>query len=415
MGVTVREKERGSKIWWVFVRKGRQLRTSVRVGRSKRAAQLVAAEIERKLAIAEATSTSAHDLRATLRQVAVQLDPSVAARTAPTVRQYAALWINENSAHGWGWKKSTRQNYESILRNHLLPEFGDLPLTDIKRRHVRVWLADKARRDGLSTKTVKNLHRALSSMLSSAVTDEYLEINPIKGTRDVLPRVRVERRPPKAWTPDQMQRLLDAAHELCESDDQILLFELLAATGLRIGEAVGLRWDDLDLERGEVLVQRARVRGEETSTKGRRHRVVPIAPALASRLTALRTRQERRALAEGRENAPWVVQSPLGGALESDNLRHRTWKRLVRRAKVPDHGFHGFRHTRVTSWLRAGVPLFTVSRLIGHASIQTTADVYGHVLPDVEIGVNPALVAPTVAPYEFRTQEKARRPVAVSD
>ena len=260
MGVTVREKERGSKIWWVFVRKGRQLRTSVRVGRSKRAAQLVAAEIERKLAIAEATSTSAHDLRATLRQVAVQLDPSVAARTAPTVRQYAALWINENSAHGWGWKKSTRQNYESILRNHLLPEFGDLPLTDIKRRHVRVWLADKARRDGLSTKTVKNLHRALSSMLS----------------------------------------------------------------------------------------------------KGRRHRVVPIAPALASRLTALRTRQERRALAEGRENAPWVVQSPLGGPLESDNLRHRTWKRLVRRAKVPDHGFHGFRHTRVTSWLRAGVPLFTV-------------------------------------------------------
>ena len=388
MGVSVRSKYgRPDDEIWVTVRVPKECQVSDRSADRRAsvsttnaaAAAEIGREAERLLIIARLQEQRV-TARSVLKQAAATLAGPAAAPLAPILAEYIPEWM---AHHRNAWKKSTRENYESIIRVHLLPTLGDTSLDDVTRRLVRRWVGELAA-GGLSRKTISNIVRCLSSILSSAVHDEILQTNPVMRLRHVIPRVRSERRSPRAWHPQQMERILAAADDVMPTPDLRALVPVLEATGLRIGEALGLQWDDIDLETGQLEIRRARVRGETTSPKSRQERRLWVPKQLLPRLRALRVDQERRAVGEGREVSAWVFQTSTGNPYDASVIRGRYWSRVVRRAKVPNHGFHGFRHYRASRWLLDGVPVLRVARWLGHSSPHTTWTTYAHVLDAIE-------------------------------
>ncbi len=207
----------------------------------------------------------------------------------------------------------------------------------------------------------------------------------------------------KAYTVDQLDRLLSAVPEVCPDTDRRLLIETLAASACRISEVLGLQHDDLDRVACELTVRRQLYQGQETTPKGRRSRVVLMPDHLVARLRQLRVEQEQRALAQGRVMTPWMFQQHNGRPFLGGPLRVRSWKRIVRRAGVPDHGFHGLRHTRISLWMEAGVNPRRIASMAGHRNMTYTMQKYGHVIPDADMLVHPAKV-----PYRGRSTARSR-------
>lgn len=365
MGVTVRERQDGQwevDINWHGERRRKTLSTEA-------AARIVATEVDRILALADLAG-DATTIRDALRSV---LPPP--AKVAPTVGDYIETWKADNKGRS-GWKDSTRQSYESILELHVLPAWKNTPLDAIERREVRDWLRGLKR----APKTVRNVYRVLSSILSGAVNDGTIDRNPILRLGSVLPSVAPERPKPKAWTIAELVAILDAARD--HDAEHYPLYLQLAKTGQRTGEALGTRWADVDFEHEALTVERAWVRRKITSTKGRAYRTVSLCHDIARAHPPLDEvlRQARRGA-----SSVWVHPSASGTMpLDPDNLRQRHWYAVVERAGVPNYGFHGFRHTFATEMMLRGVPMYRVSRMLGHSSVSTTADIYGHVVPQVD-------------------------------
>ncbi len=118
----------------------------------------------------------------------------------------------------YGWKHKTQRFYRGMFNNYILPRWSDVPIDQITRRSVRTWLADLSATSGLAPDSVKAVYRSLSS-LSAAVDDELLDTNPIQRLGRVLPAVRRDKRPPKAWHPEQLSRVLRAAREIGTLDE----------------------------------------------------------------------------------------------------------------------------------------------------------------------------------------------------
>jgi integrase len=156
------------------------------------------------------------------------------------------------------------------------------------------------------------------------------------------------------------------------------LYVLGVTAGLRQSELIGLRWNDLDMEGSRLTVKRSVFKGKVNPPKtARSNRTVRLA-GLA--VKALREHRVNR-----RAGAPWVFSTRNGTPLDCGNLHRDYWKPLLRRAGLPDVTFHAAtRHTCATLLLDQGVHLKLVADLLGHQSIRTTANIYSHVLPDMQ-------------------------------
>jgi integrase len=211
-------------------------------------------------------------------------------------------------------------------------------------------------------------------MLATAVEDGLLRANPSAGVRIGSPVINdhEDEEQVKALTPEQLADLVEEVPEGWRR----LLVTTLAQTGLRISEALGLRWADVDGKRGRLVIRRRVRDGDVGATKSRLgRREVPIAPALA------------RELAAHRLSSPWsadgdyVFSAEAGGPIMARNL-YRWFTPAAKRAGVGWAAFHALRHTAASRWLLAGVSIAQVSRLLGHADPGFTLRVYISVLPD---------------------------------
>jgi integrase len=212
--------------------------------------------------------------------------------------------------------------------------------------------------------------------LRAALTHALRQGLVARNVAKLVEGVRVERPEVEPLEPETLNNVLAAVR-----DDPLAAFYVLAlATGLRRGELLGLQWDDVDLEHGETRVRTQAQHGEITSlkrVKGRR--IIPLAPMAVEALQRHRVAQLEQHLRAG---ALWrehrlVFPSGVGTPLNPSNLWRHT-AALLKRAGIPHHHLHLYRHTFASLHLAAGADLHEVSKLLGHSGVQITSDVYGH-------------------------------------
>ncbi|MDQ3588441.1 MAG: site-specific integrase, partial [Actinomycetota bacterium] len=236
-------------------------------------------------------------------------------------------------------------------------------------------------RDGsrrISAKTINNSLIPLRLSLSHAVEDGLIGRNPAASVAGARRRVKVavEQREMDFLRLDEIPRYLEA----CAGHYRPLA-EVLIATGLRISEALHLRWSDVDLEGHALLVTGSRKRGRERetsgSTKGDRWRSVDFGPRTAGLLRDLRATQSEHQFADFRSRPVFVHHD--GGRLSRNTVSTGWHKAALEDAELRTTlRLHDLRHSAAASWLAAGLPLIYVQRQLGHASITTTEAQYGH-------------------------------------
>jgi integrase len=304
-----------------------------------------------------------------------------------TAGEYLDKWLAD-SVKGTV-KETTYANYSYIIRTHICPALGRMQLKSLTPAHVRGFYGEKARSD-LSPATVKKMHVVLRKALSQAVSDGLISRNAADSVK--TPRVSAPGEEIKPLNPEECAAFLKASRgERLEA-----LYVLAIHCGLREGELLALRWEDVDLEAAKpaLLVRRTLTRGENgrgwvigRSTKSGKGRRVRLTRRAVTALKDHRKRQleERMHLAGLWQDQDLVFPSEIGSLLNPSNLRNRSFKRVKTRSGVQeDLRFHDLRHTCATLLLSEGVNVKVVSEMLGHASIAITLNTYSHVLPDMQ-------------------------------
>ena len=317
------------------------------------------------------------EVKAKLKQAieeAKGLDASKAGRY--TVGEWMEVWFEHYAKVKV--RPSSHQTYRGYIDNHIKPNIGKIPLEKLTSLELQKFykklltngrvdrLESRHQAKGLSPKTVRNIHQIISSAMSLAKEQKLIVANPAEGC--ALPRL--EHREMKTLPVEQLQSFLREAKESGVYE----LYYLELATGLRRGELLGLKWEDIDLERGDLRVRRqiARINGEvvEAPLKTKNaYRTLPLAEDTVSILL------EQKEKVGG---SPWVFPSPTGGPISPDSVLHML-HRVLKRAGLPRVRFRDLRHTFATLALQNGVDVKTVSGMRGHFSAEFTLDTYAHV------------------------------------
>ena len=299
----------------------------------------------------------------------------------------------------------TREDYAQILRVHVRPVLGSRRLDSLHPADVqelidklseRAQEAAKRRRKAqgkrtpqpsegrrLSPRTHQLVHRVLSGALEQAVSWRLLAVNPAKGIN--LPKRR--KREMRALSAEEIKAFRTAV----QGTRHATLFDFVLATGCRPGEALGLRWADLEGDSVTFRQALTRERGKPVlgpvKTPGSL-RSVPLPSPVIQALSSHRARQAKRALKIGSVYArdlDLVFANEVGRPLDLANLRERHYKAICEAAEIEGvRGLYDLRHTMATQLLALGANVKVVSERLGHASAAMTLDVYAHVVPGLQ-------------------------------
>jgi integrase len=299
-----------------------------------------------------------------------------------TVAQYMERWLEDSAKGDLGHR--AYHNYRLQIRRHISPAFGRLKLSKLTAAHIQSLYAAKLR-DGLKPSSVRYIHAVLHRALEQAVRFNLIPFNP--AARVDPPKVRQEEIMP--LDAEQARTFLSAASE---ADDRFECLHVLSLTvGLRMGEALGLKWSDIHLDAKTLRVSRQLQRMREGGglvfgePKNASRRTVDL-PQRA--VEALRSHRKRQIEEQLRAGSNWqdyglVFASGKGTPLDAQNIVNRHFKPLLRRAGLPDIRWHDLRHTYATLLLARGTHPTYVQKSLGHASVQLTLDRYSHWMPSM--------------------------------
>ncbi len=314
-----------------------------------------------------------------------------------TFAEVARQWQSQRSR-----RANTRASESSTLRNHLLPAFGEMPIALITEGDVSKWM-QRLQRSGTSASTIRKLRQILGMVFSSAIIDGIVDKNPVTAVKAPYHR-RGERR---FFTLPELQSLNEAFDPF-----YALTLAFLLATGVRIGELCALNVGDVYLEFADCempvrldeagqsghgapaggLVSVSRSLAEvspEMSDEQRWATTGPVKTDAGRRVIPTISAQLAHELLTHVRDRGAARDSPLftgrqGARLTPSNWRSRVWRPAVAQADLrsPQPTPHALRHTAVSLWLEAGFDPLHVARWLGHRSVQTVLDIYGHVQPD---------------------------------
>jgi integrase len=283
----------------------------------------------------------------------------------------------------------TAEGYETIIRQHLIPKLGNIPLTQLKPEHIQKYYAEMlsvGRSDGkgaLNPLTVRHHHMTLHNALKCAVKWGLLTRNPA----DAIDAPHTTRTEMKVMTEEDLNKFL----EVIRPTPYYALFYTALFTGMRRSELLALRWSDVDLLLCQISVTRAMHRLKNgdiifrppKTAKGRR--IVSLSPSTALVLGEHRKSQEALRILQG---TPFTLTDLLFAREDGSPLRPNAvtnaWLRLAKRTGLHDIRLHDARHTHASLMLRQGIHPKIVQERLGHSSIAITLDTYSHVTPGLQ-------------------------------
>jgi len=304
-----------------------------------------------------------------------------------TLAEYLEQWLKDYAKPNLAPR--TAEGYESIVRCHIVPSLGNIPLTRLKPEHLQRYYSEKlsgGRYDGkgdLSRTTVSHHHTCLHRALKMALICGLINRNPA----DAVTPPRPQRSEMHTMNEDELHTFLETA----QRTPYYVLFYLALFTGMRRSELLALRWCDFDLLLCQVYVTRSlhHLRTGEIifrapkTAKGRR--MVSLSPSAALLLQEHKDKQEatRASLGISLKDDDLVFSDLEGKPLLPDTVSH-VWAKLVKRSGLEGVRLHDARHTHASLMLKQGVHPKVVQERLGHATISTTLDLYSHVTPGLQ-------------------------------
>lgn len=313
-----------------------------------------------------------------------------------TVQDLFKMWLE--SIQG-SVRPRTLDQYEGVVRNHLEPVLGEIKLRELQPFQIQQ-LYNSLLVEGKSNRTVQLTHSVLHRAFVVGQQLGLVGRNPVSS---VTPP-RVPQKEMQVLDDNQARQLLIAA----QGDRYEAMYYLAITTGLRQGELLGLMWEDIDFSSGVLHVKRQLqrvpgngVRLSEPKTKAGR-RQIQLGPECVNQLITHRKSQDIEREGDRWDERGLVFPSSVGTPTGQRNL-HRSYKRLLKKAGLPDIRFHDLRHTAATLMLLNGIPLIIVSRRLGHSKSSVTLDIYGHYIPGMQAeaaAMMDELVTPVAAEWQ---------------
>ena len=364
MGVTIREKTKGSDEWWVFISHNGK-RTSRKVG-SKKAALEVAKKIEAKLILGEAFLQ--------------EKKPSV-----PTLEEYYQSY--ERPYLDVSVRSTSRRIYHTSFDLHILPVLGSKRLDEITRLDIErlvTHLLNKRygkKKKKFTRTTIAISMRCLTASVNRAIERGFIEKNPTKGTSKLFAQATVRNGEIQPLNADEVRLFLRTVLE--HSPEQYPLFLCAIHTGMRLGEVAALKWGDVDFNGKFLTVRRNYVEGEIIPfTKTKKIRRIDLSDTLLDALQQLKRERREVWLKKGNNEIPeWVFCNQQGNPADMQNVKNRHFYKCLEKAGLRRIRFHDLRHTFASLLIQDGQPLAYIKDQLGHSSIKLTVDIYGHLEP----------------------------------
>ncbi|MCM1316476.1 MAG: site-specific integrase [Prevotella sp.] len=310
-----------------------------------------------------------------------QIDP-----TSTTLLGWLRLWLETYKKSNL--KQSTYVSYTGYIEKHIASAFPKTKLKDLTARDLQDFYNYKIYTQGLSPKTVINIHRCLHEALKQAVLEHYIVFNPSDAV--VLPKN--EKPEIEIMTLEEQKKVIEASYQFRYG----IFIRLTLCTGIRLGELLGLTWENTDLRSGTLFIRQTLNRlnkvdyngvGDKTeiviqSPKTKNSiRSIPLLPFIVKELQNWRNIQndEKEMAGDNYQDSGMVVTNQLGGYVEPRTFKDY-YNQILEAAGVGHFTFHALRHTFASRAMEQDMDAKTLSSILGHYSVAFTLDTYAHVL-----------------------------------
>jgi len=279
---------------------------------------------------------------------------------------------------------NTYKFYKKFIDNHISPEIGSMKLKDIKSYHIQNLLNAKFEngrldgKGGLSEKTVKHIYVTIHSAFKKAVDDDLIIKNVSESVDLPKDEESFEDEELQTWNNKQVNKFLNTAKDY----NYYILYYLALNTGMRQGELLGVKWEDIDFKNKLLKVKRQYGRSmkfKKLKTKAGR-RAIPLSEQTIKELNKHKIKQGEKKLALGKafKDHDLICCDKIGKPITHSKL-YKEFKAIIKKTDLTEITFHDTRHTFATLFLENGGNIKTLQHILGHSSITTTIDIYGHV------------------------------------
>ena len=302
-----------------------------------------------------------------------------------TVKSYFSMWLREYQFNKL--KPSSYDRLESTVTNHILPHIGGMKIDKVTRNNIQTLINRLYKIENLSYSSVKKVYVALNACFKHALADDVVLRNPCVGIVLPSPSERTKQVVPLSM--EELERLKAELSKTDENGEPIYryggAFMLILNTGLRMGEALSLCWNDIDLENHTITVAKNSVMTKRRDSDGNKiggydlqmqnstktassNRVVPINRSAEEALLALKSGND----------TPYVIVNNKGKPVLPSNFE-RSFHTVLKKAGIGGgYGIHALRHTFASMLFTKGVDVKIVSKILGHSSVKITYDIYVH-------------------------------------
>lgn len=320
------------------------------------------------------------EAKAIMRQMIVDMERGITIRKSP---KKVAEWLNE-----WlelylpNIEETTRIGYKTKINNYLIPALGDIYLQSLRTEHVQKMINDMIARE-LSPKNIRDTYNNINAAMKKAVILRMIPFNPCEGV--ALPKLK--RYKAKVYDLEMIHKLLAIA----KNTDMYLPILLCVTAGLRRGELLALRWDNIDFDNSILQIRSNMVKGEKDfiikSPKTEAGiRDIHLGDEVMEVLKKERSKYVSKLFSKDNnfQNLNFVICQKDGSPIRPDSMSQK-WRRFLEDNQLPSIRFHDLRHSNATALIQAGVNPRVVQQRLGHSDVNITLNTYTHVLPDMDV------------------------------